>query len=212
MADERDDETNATERAGEDDDALALKPFTRRGGRAQPPTTAPAARTLRPEGPRRVAEPTVPRRLERGERPDRSERPRPSEGMAKQLIVGREIELKGEITSCDRLVIEGRVEAALSDARIIEVSPTGMFKGSANVDEADISGVFEGELLARDKLTVRSQGRISGSVRYGRIVIESGGEVSGDMQSLSHEQTAGDQGSDSRGAEGGAVEPFSFNR
>ena len=210
MADERDDEANPTD-ADIGDDTLPLKPFSRRGGRTPAPTTAPAPRTFRAEPVRRGAEPAAPgRRMERGERP---ERPRPADGMPKQLIVGREIEVKGEITSCDRLVIEGRVEAALSDARIIEVAPTGTFKGSANVDEADISGIFEGQLLARDKLTVRAQGRVSGSIRYGRIVIESGGEVSGDMQSLSHGPTADDDGNEGPGGnDGGTPDSFPFNR
>jgi cytoskeletal protein CcmA (bactofilin family) len=102
----------------------------------------------------------------------------------KRLIVGRDIHLKGEITSCDKLIVEGRVEASLTDARVIEIAPSGFFKGDAQVDEADISGRFEGELIAKDKLTVRSEGRVSGSCRYGRIVIESGGEITGDMQAI----------------------------
>ena len=82
------------------------------------------------------------------------------------------------------MVVEGHIEVRLKDARVIEVSQTGYFKGNADVEEADISGNFEGELIARDRLVVRSGGRISGTIRYGRIVIESGGEISGDMQTL----------------------------
>ncbi len=209
MADERDDQVNAPDEEVGEDGSPPLRPFSRRGGRIPAPTTGPAPRTFRTEPVRRTTDSTAPAR--RMERSDLPERPRLSEGMTKQLIVGREIEVKGEITSCDRLVIEGRVEAALSDARIIEVAVTGTFKGSANVDEADISGTFEGNLLARDKLTVRSQGRVSGSIRYGRIVIESGGEVTGDMQSLSRATPGGDHDGAGPG-EDGAAEPFSSDR
>ncbi|HER27378.1 MAG TPA: polymer-forming cytoskeletal protein [Rhodospirillales bacterium] len=103
---------------------------------------------------------------------------------SKKLIVGRDICLNGEITSCERLIVEGRVEVSLSDARFIDVAPTGFFKGNADVREADISGRFDGELTASERLTVRAGGRISGSVRYGSIVIEPGGEVTGDMRPL----------------------------
>ena len=106
------------------------------------------------------------------------------DGDGKRLVVGRDIRLSGEITACDKLVVEGHIEVSLQDARVIEVSQTGYFKGNADVEEADISGNFEGELIARDRLVVRSGGRISGTIRYGRIVIESGGEISGDMQTL----------------------------
>lgn len=160
-----------------------LKPFSRRGSHA--PNKPPAAATYRPEIPRRVLDVAPP--------PRRNDPARPGDMDSKKLTVGRDIHLKGEISSCDKLVVEGRVEAALSDARIIEVAPSGYFKGDAQVVEADISGHFEGKLIAREKLTVRASGRITGSIRYGRIVIESGGEISGDMQSLG---TDGDSDSD----------------
>jgi len=73
------------------------------------------------------------------------------------------------------------VRRALHNDRYFE---PGFFRGTAEVDEADISGRFEGSLIARQKLTIRKGGRIDGSVRYGRIVIESGGEISGDMAAL----------------------------
>ncbi len=154
-----------------------LKPFSRKGSHA--PSKPPAAATYRPEVPRRVLDGSPVSR--------RSDPARPGDMDSKRLTVGRDIHLKGDISSCDKLVVEGRVEAALSDARIIEVAPSGYFKGDAQVVEADISGHFEGKLIARDKLTVRSSGRITGSIRYGRIIIESGGEISGDMQSLGSE-------------------------
>ena len=99
----------------------------------------------------------------------------------KKLIVGREIELSGNISACDKLVVEGRVEAELQDCRQIEIASTGTFKGSAAIDMAEISGNFEGTLTARDILIVRSTGRITGTVRFGKLEIERGGEVVGDI-------------------------------
>ena len=156
-------------------EAPPLKPFSRKGSHV--PSKPPGPVAFQGDAVRGVVDiPSAPQRLDRS---------RPRETESKKLIVGREIHLSGEITSCDKLVVEGQVEASLTDARVIEVAPTGYFKGDAQVNEADISGRFEGELTARDKLIVRSTGRISGSIRYGRIVIESGGEISGDMRSLS---------------------------
>lgn len=153
-----------------------LKPFSKSGSHT--PAGKRPKSGLRVQAPRRIVEIPGP-----GRRKDRS---KPGDAESRRLLVGREIHLSGDITSCDRLVVEGHVEASLTDARLIEVASTGCFKGNAEVEEADISGVYEGELIAHDKLTVRAGGRVSGSIRYGRIVIENGGEVSGDMRSLSH--------------------------
>ncbi len=155
--------------------APPLKPFSRKGSHvaSKPPT----ATTYQPDVPRRVPDIA-------GMTPRRMDRPMGSDNDSKCLVVGRDIRLSGEITACDKLVVEGHVEVSLPGARAIEVSQSGHFKGNADVEEADISGRFEGELIARDRLVVRAGGQISGTIRYGRIVIESGGEISGDMRTL----------------------------
>jgi len=111
-------------------------------------------------------------------------RPRVEEQKGSRLIVGPDIKLKGaEITDCDTLVVEGRVEASM-DARVIQIAETGALHGTVGVDVADIRGRFEGELTVRKQLVIHPGGKVSGKIRYGKIVIEEGGEVSGDVSTL----------------------------
>ena len=99
-----------------------------------------------------------------------------------KLIVGPNIKLKGvEITDCDTLVVEGRVEATI-DSRMIQISERGAFKGSAEVDIAEIHGEFDGDVTVRQKLVIYATGKVTGKVRYGKVVIEEGGQLSGDIQ------------------------------
>ena len=116
--------------------------------------------------------------------PKRSDHMLSMDNDANRLTVGQNISLNGEIVACEKLIVEGRVEAILNDARVIEVSQGGYFKGNADVDEASISGKFIGTLVAKDLLTIRKGGHVEGSIRYGRIIIEAGGEITGDMASL----------------------------
>jgi len=102
-----------------------------------------------------------------------------------RLIVGPEVKLKGaEILDCDTLVVEGRVEATM-DSRVLRIAEKGAYKGTVGIDIAEIHGHFEGELTARKQLLIHATGRVSGKIRYGKILIEEGGELSGDVQSLS---------------------------
>ena len=103
-----------------------------------------------------------------------------------KLIVGRNIRLKGEIADCDTLVVEGHVEASMR-SRIIEIAEGGVFVGKVEIDSAHVRGRFEGELTARERLTVHSTGKVSGNIRYGQIAIEAGGEISGDTEVLGKE-------------------------
>jgi len=111
------------------------------------------------------------------------------ESKGSKLIVGPDIKLKGaEITDCDTLVVEGRVEAGM-DSRVIKIAESGVFAGTVGIDIAEIHGRFEGELTARKHLVVHSTGKVSGKIRYGKIMVEEGGEVSGDVCALSSTQT-----------------------
>lgn len=121
----------------------------------------------------------IPRRGEFGS--DSTSSDSPPGLQQRRLTVGRDILLTGEIASCDVLVVEGTVDARLRDGRNIEVTEAGLFKGSVEIDDADIAGRFEGDLLVRNRLRVRATGRIIGTVVYGELEVESGGQISGSM-------------------------------
>jgi hypothetical protein len=60
------------------------------------------------------------------------------DGKGSKLIVGPDIKLKGvEITDCDTLVVEGRVEASM-DSRVISIAERGVFSGTVGIDLAEI--------------------------------------------------------------------------
>ena len=112
------------------------------------------------------------------------------DGEMRRLSVGREITLSGEINSCDKLFIEGSVEANLTNCRDVDIAESGLFKGSAAIEEAEVRGRFEGNLTVRKRLLIKATGRVSGTIRYGQIEIECGGQISGDIQA----QAAGESG------------------
>ena len=111
--------------------------------------------------------------------------PRRSEAEQRTLIVGREIALSGAITSCDRLVVEGSVQANLANCREIDIAESGLFKGSASIEEAEIRGRFEGTLIVRKRLHIRATGKVTATVSYAEIEVEAGGRIAGEIQVLS---------------------------
>ena len=141
----------------------------REGMPAQPDATAPRLAPLPTPPARSHAAPMATVAVARRAQPA-------AEPPAKLLIVGPDINLSGEITACDRLVVEGSVQVTLNRTRAIEIAETGRFtNGKAEVDEAEIAGVYEGSLTVRKRLLIRATGRVSGTVRYGELEIERGG-------------------------------------
>ena len=117
-----------------------------------------------------------------------SEKPKGEIISGSRLIVGPDVKLKGaEILDCDTLVVEGRVEATM-DSRVIHIAENGSFNGKVSIDVAEIHGCFEGELTVRSQLLIHSTGRVSGKIRYGKILIDEGGRLSGDVQSLDSDE------------------------
>jgi cytoskeletal protein CcmA (bactofilin family) len=110
------------------------------------------------------------------------------DGAGSKLIVGPNIKLKGvEIEDCDTLVVEGRIEATMV-SRAIQIAERGAFNGKVDVDVAEVRGGFQGELTARKKLVIHASGRVAGKIRYGKLLVQEGGEMSGDVAALTTQE------------------------
>ncbi len=96
------------------------------------------------------------------------------------LSVGQGIQVKGEIESCETLIVDGRVEASVT-AELLKVRKGGEFEGTATVARAEIAGTFSGQLKVGEHLTINGTGQVSGIIRYHRIAVEDGGQISGDV-------------------------------
>lgn len=100
---------------------------------------------------------------------------------ARRLVIGQGITMSGEIESCDLLIVEGTVEAALKGASGLEIAETGMFYGTVEIDEATIAGKFEGDLTVNGRLTVRATGSITGAIAYKELAVEAGATIDGKL-------------------------------
>jgi cytoskeletal protein CcmA (bactofilin family) len=102
-------------------------------------------------------------------------------GTDRKLVVGHEIVLSGEIKSCNWLVVQGNVAADIAECRQLEIARSGTFKGAAVIENADIDGLFEGNLTVTGCLRIRASGVVKGAVRYKELAVECGGRLAGDV-------------------------------
>ena len=108
-------------------------------------------------------------------------KPRRRGKRVREVFLGPEIVLSGELKSCGTLVAEGIVDGSRIECRTFILGSTGSCKGEVQADSAVISGLFEGRLIVRSRLVIKSGGQVRGSVQYGQVEIEPGGELQGDM-------------------------------
>lgn len=141
---------------------LSSTPASANVGSASVTPAAPAVESAAPEAPQ--VQPTQ------------------TQSVGSKLTVGPNIKLKGvEITDCDTLVVEGTVEATM-DSRVMQIAEQGAFRGAAEIDIAEIRGEFNGTLTVREKLVIFASGKVTGKIRYGKLVVEEGGQLSGDIE------------------------------
>lgn len=109
---------------------------------------------------------------------------------SRKLVIGQGISLSGEIESCDHLIVEGQVEAALKGASNMDISESGAFYGTVEIEEATIAGRFEGDITVSGRLTVLATGSIIGSIAYKELSIEAGASIEGSVTPLNSTNTA----------------------
>jgi len=110
-----------------------------------------------------------------------NKKPRRSAKRVREAFLGPEIVLSGELKCCDTLVVEGIVDSGRIECRRFVLGSAGSCKGEVQAESAVIDGRFEGRLIIRARLLIKSGGQVRGSVQYGQLEIEPGGQLQGDM-------------------------------
>ena len=96
------------------------------------------------------------------------------------LHIGPGTVLKGDITTCESLVVQGNLNGTV-EASLMLLAQGGVVDGTVNVQTAEIEGTFTGTLTVKGLLAVKGGGQIQGTVRYGELEIERGCQLNGDI-------------------------------
>lgn len=85
--------------------------------------------------------------------------------------------------NCRLLEVHGYIEGDVS-ARTVLVHRTGRVFGSVQTDTAEIHGTVQGNVVVKNLIDIRSSGNVSGNVKYGRLALEMGGNLSAEMHNV----------------------------
>ena len=101
------------------------------------------------------------------------------------LIVTQDTVIRGvrDMRNCHQLEVHGYVEGEVS-ARNVLVHKTGRLFGTIRTDTAEIHGTVQGDVVVKNLIDIRSSGDVSGNVKYGRLALEMGGNLSAEMRNV----------------------------
>jgi len=98
-------------------------------------------------------------------------------------MIGRTLVIKGELSSGEPLYIEGSVEGAIHAAgQRLTVGREGKVNADIVAKELVIMGKVKGTIEAAERVDVRHEGSLSGDVVTGRISVEDGAMLRGNIE------------------------------
>ena len=80
----------------------------------------------------------------------------------------------GFVVSDGGFRVDGEIEGDITTQGKVVVGVTGKVKGTLTCDNADIEGVFEGKLIVKEILSLRSTANLQGDVFIGKLAVEPG--------------------------------------
>ncbi len=92
-----------------------------------------------------------------------------------QATIGKGLVIKGEISGTESLFVDGKIEGTINLAgNRVTVGRNGQVAANITAREIVVLGKVRGNLVATDRVDIRSEGALTGDVAAARISIEDG--------------------------------------
>jgi len=106
----------------------------------------------------------------------------PSPGGGKAALIGAKIQINGEISGEENLIIEGKVDGKVSlDAHRVEIGRSGQVNANVTAKVVKIAGKVRGDLMATEKVVISSTGNVHGNIVTPRMTLEDGAIFKGSI-------------------------------
>jgi cytoskeletal protein CcmA (bactofilin family) len=105
-------------------------------------------------------------------------------GDGKKLVISKHIKVSGEISGCEKLCVEGEVDATLKGVSVLDVTVNGKMSGHADVESAVIAGSFDGSLIVRGHLEIPPGASVRGTISYKSVTVAHGAKLAGTISVL----------------------------
>jgi cytoskeletal protein CcmA (bactofilin family) len=95
-------------------------------------------------------------------------------------LIGRGIEVVGDIIFTDRIQVEGKVTGKVSsESGTLIIGEAGQVEAQVDIGVCVIYGALKGNLIARSKVEIRRSGRVQGDVTTPVLLVEEGATFNG---------------------------------
>ena len=89
-------------------------------------------------------------------------------------ILASDVEIKGNLKFSGELTFEGKLEGEINTDGTLHLGDSAVVNGNMNVGTVIVRGKVNGNILAKDKIEIKSKSELFGDVRSSKLVIEEG--------------------------------------
>ena len=91
-------------------------------------------------------------------------------------------EFEGKVKATSDFRVDGKITGTLHcDAKVI-IGPGGVVDGEVICQNAMVEGTLTGKIRVKEMLNIRANATVQGEVRYGKLQVEAGAVLVGDVQ------------------------------
>ncbi len=96
------------------------------------------------------------------------------DNVSAQTVIAADTEITGTIKSAGTVRIDGKMDGELHCEKDALVGKSATVKGNLNVSSAVVEGTVNGNIVARDRIELKSSARLTGDIKAKRLVVEDG--------------------------------------
>lgn len=94
-------------------------------------------------------------------------------------IIGKSILIEGDIDGTEDITVQGTIKGKIVLDQTVLIENTAIVQADIQSASIVISGQVNGNLLANEKVELRSEGRMTGDIKAPRILIAEGATFRG---------------------------------
>src|SRR5216117_3261714 len=89
-------------------------------------------------------------------------------------VLNSDVEIKGNLKFTGELTFEGKLEGEIQTDGTLHLGDSAVVNGNINAGTVIVRGKINGNILAKDKIEIKSKTELFGDVRSSKLVIEEG--------------------------------------
>ncbi|MBO4555437.1 MAG: polymer-forming cytoskeletal protein [Elusimicrobiales bacterium] len=105
-------------------------------------------------------------------------------------IVGNEAYFQGTLTTKGSVLVDGRIEGSIFEAKTVSVGKNGKITGDINCEACCIGGEVRGNVTALESVELLAGALIQGDIKTKRMIMEEGAVFNGRCEMSSSPQRA----------------------